>query len=487
MKNKDKTKKELITELRKEQGKEGSNITKLKKAEQSLQQSENRFRQLFNHMSSGVTIYEANADGSDFIIKDFNRAGERIDKIKKKDIIGKSVLEVFPEIKYFGFFKVLQEVYKTGKSKHLPVSLYKDQRITGWRENHVYKIPSGEIVEIVALYDDITVLKQAEEELEDSEEYLKKLFDYAPGAYYISDLKGNFIGGNKAAEKLTGYKVEELIGKNFLKLFSPTDIPKAAELLVKNNKGQPTGPDEFILNRKDKSNVPVELSTYPVKIKGRTFVLGMAMDITERKLAEEQLQQNFQRTKRAMDTTINTISKIAETRDPYTSGHQQRVSQLSVRIAREIHLPQEQIETIRVAALIHDIGKISIPSEILTKPGKLSDIEFSLIKGHPQKGYDILKDTNFPYPVIQIILQHHERINGSGYPNRLTGDEILLEAKIIAVADVVEAMASHRPYRQALGIEAALEEITKNKGILYDPKIVDVCVKLFREKGFKFE
>lgn len=152
-----------------------------------------------------------------------------------------------------------------------------------------------------------------------------------------------------------------------------------------------------------------------------------------------------------------------------------------------MHLSQEQIETIRIAALIHDIGKISIPSEILTKPGKLSDIEFSLIKSHSQTGYDILKGIDFPYPIIQIILQHHERNNGLGYPNRLTGDEILLEAKIIGVADVVEAMSSHRPYRPALGVEAALEEITKNKGMLYDPEIVDVCVKLFKEKGFKFE
>jgi putative nucleotidyltransferase with HDIG domain len=204
-------------------------------------------------------------------------------------------------------------------------------------------------------------------------------------------------------------------------------------------------------------------------------------------MAEESVKQSRQELKKTLDATIETISRIAETRDPYTSGHQQRVSQLSIRIAREMHLSQEQIETIRIAALIHDIGKISIPSEILTKPGKLSDIEFSLIKSHSQTGYDILKGIDFPYPIIQIILQHHERNNGLGYPNRLTGDEILLEAKIIGVADVVEAMSSHRPYRPALGVEAALEEITKNKGILYDPEVVDVCIELFREKGFKFE
>ncbi|MBE3113359.1 MAG: PAS domain S-box protein [Actinobacteria bacterium] len=611
--------------------------------------------------------------------------------------------------------------------------------------------------------------KQAEGKLQDSEEYLKMLFDYAPGAYYISDLKGNFIGGNKAAEKLTGYKEEELIGKNFLKLklLSLAYTPKAAKLLVKSLRGQPTGPDEFILNRKDNSKVTVEISTYPIKIKGRTLVLGMANDITERKKAikeieelakfpaedpnpvlriskdgtvlyhnhssesllehwhyqegkalqdrwiqlvldalradniktvetkmddkvifltfapiaekdfvnvygsditelkqgeerikhlnlvlrairninqlifkekdreglikgvcnsltetrgyyssfivlldeegkidtyaeaglgkdflpmlerlkrgelttfgqialkqeevviikdpasacpdcplaqvcsdrgsvmtvrlgrdgkiygvmsvsipthfitdkEEQalfmeaagdvalglnsiemekkldkqthdLKQRVKELKRAMDATIETMSKIVEAKDPYTAGHQQRVSQLTTAIAKELNLSQDKVEGIRIASLIHDIGKIGLPTEILSKPTKLSDIEFSLIKEHSQIGYDILKSIDFSYPVAQIVLQHHERLNGSGYPNHLKGDEIFLEARILGVTDVVEAISSHRPYRAALGVNAALGEIAKNKEILYDPKVVDICIKLFKEKGFKFE
>jgi len=160
---------------------------------------------------------------------------------------------------------------------------------------------------------------------------------------------------------------------------------------------------------------------------------------------------------------------------------------LAIAIAIELNLPKDKIEGIRIASLIHDIGKISIPTEILSKPSKLSDIEFSLIKSHSQIGYDILKSIDFSYPVAQIVLQHHERINGLGYPNQLKGDEILLEAKILGVADVVEAMSSHRPYRPALGIDAALEEITQNKGILYDSKAADACLKLFKEKGFKLE
>jgi len=307
MKEENRKKVELIKELKflREEREKGvfKDITKPKQTEQVIQESESRFRELFNHMSSGVVIYEAKNNGRDFIFKDFNKAAEKTDKVKKEDIIGKSVLKVFPGVKDFGLFKVFQEVYKTGRPQHQPISLYKDQRITGWRENHVYKLPSGEIV---AVYDDVTERKQVEEELRDSEERLKILFDYAPDAYYISDIKGKFIDGNKAAERLLGYKKEELIGKSFLKLklLSLADIPKAAKLLVKNLRGQPTGSDEFVLNRKDNSKVTVEISTYPVKIKGRTLALGIARDITERKNSERKLRTM----ESAIATSINAIA-----------------------------------------------------------------------------------------------------------------------------------------------------------------------------------
>jgi len=220
------------------------------------------------------------------------------------------------------------------------------------------------------------------------------------------------------------------------------------------------------------------------------FLKEVAEDITIgiRSLRLElKLQQSYQKLKKTMEATIETVSKIVEVKDPYTAGHQLKVFQLATAIAKELNLSQDKIKGIRIASLIHDIGKISVPTEILSKSIALSDIEFRLIKGHSQIGYDILKSIDFPYPVAQIVLQHHEKINGSGYPRGLKGDEILLEAKIICVADVVEAMSSHRPYRPALGIDKALEEIIQNRGILYDPEIVDVCIKLFKEKGFKFE
>ncbi|MBA7562733.1 response regulator [Candidatus Atribacteria bacterium 1244-E10-H5-B2] len=198
------------------------------------------------------------------------------------------------------------------------------------------------------------------------------------------------------------------------------------------------------------------------------------------------LEKSEKRLQKTMEDTIYTIGKIAETRDPYTAGHQKNVSQIAIFIAREMKLPKDKIEGIRIASLVHDIGKISLPAEILNKPTKLSEMEYGLIKDHSQVGYDVLKSIEFSWPVAQIVLQHHERLDGSGYPQGLKGEDILLEAKIIGVADVVEAMSSHRPYRPAWGIDKALEEISKNKGILYDPKVVDACLKLFKRKEFKF-
>ena len=178
---------------------------------------------------------------------------------------------------------------------------------------------------------------------------------------------------------------------------------------------------------------------------------------------------------------------MTELRDPYTSGHQQRVTQLACAIAKEMNLNEKITEEIRVSGALHDIGKIHIPSEILSKPGRLTENEFNMIKTHSEAGFNILKAIEFPWPVAPVVLQHHERTNGSGYPAGLLVKDILLEARVLAVADVVEAMSSHRPYRPALGINKALEEISQNKGILYDPEVVDACLKLFAEKRFKFE
>ncbi len=209
-------------------------------------------------------------------------------------------------------------------------------------------------------------------------------------------------------------------------------------------------------------------------------------EVENRKQMQQELQQSFENLERAMHSTIQAISMTVEKRDPYTSGHQLRVAILAKAIAQELKLPESQIESIYMAASIHDIGKISLPAEILVKPIPLTDIEISLIQAHAQAGYDILSGIDFPWPIADIVVQHHERLNGSGYPRGLEGEEILLEARILCVADVVETMASHRPYRPSIGMDKALEEIDTNRGVLYDPHVVDACLTLFQEKNFQF-
>jgi putative two-component system response regulator len=210
-------------------------------------------------------------------------------------------------------------------------------------------------------------------------------------------------------------------------------------------------------------------------------------ELAERKRAEREIQRNLEKVRKTMEGTIHAMTFIVETRDPYTAGHQQRVTQLACVLAKEMNLSEEQIDGIRMAGLIHDLGKICIPGEILSKPGKINEAELSLVKTHPEVGYNMLRTIDFPWPVAQIVLQHHERMDGSGYPRGLLGVDILLEARILAVADVVEAIASHRPYRPALGLQKALQEITQNRGTLYDSEVVNICLRLFLEKGFDFE
>jgi PAS domain S-box-containing protein/putative nucleotidyltransferase with HDIG domain len=302
-------------------------------------------------------------------------------------------------------------------------------------------------------------------------------------------MEGNFLYGNRKCEEIIGYRREELIGKNFLELniLSENSLNKAVLLLQANKEGKSTGPDEIDLISKEGRLIPIEVNTNVVKRMGQRIVLAFVRNITERKQAEEERKQSFVRLRKALGATVQAISMTVEMKDPYTSGHQRRVSDLARSIATEMGLSADRRDFIRTASSIHDIGKIAVPSEILSKPTKLSKLEFNLIKTHAQSGYDILKDIEFPWPVADVVLQHHERMDGSGYPQGLKGDDILLEARIMAVADVVESMASHRPYRPALGIEAALEEIEKNKGILYDNTVADACLRLFQEKSYQLK
>jgi putative two-component system response regulator len=209
-------------------------------------------------------------------------------------------------------------------------------------------------------------------------------------------------------------------------------------------------------------------------------------EITQREETEKALEQSNLKLQKLTKDTLNLLASVVEIRDPFTAGHQQNVTYLSVLIAQDMGLPEEVIEAVRIAATVHDIGKIRIPIEILSKSRKLLDIEMEIIKTHPLTGYELLKDIDFPWPIAEIVLQHHERLDGSGYPDGLKGDKIRLEAKILGVADVIEGIAYHRPYRAGLGLENAIEEIRKNRGILYDPEIVDIAIRILKNKDFRF-
>ncbi|MFH1939741.1 MAG: PAS domain S-box protein, partial [bacterium] len=532
MKDENKTKDQLIKELARIQEKNADLeeiIIEEKRTKKELKESEKKYKDLVEETPIGIANIGVTGK-----ITYINKRLEKISGYSREEVVGKNVfkLGVFPD----EMLKILRERLKA----RLREGSVRRRREINFRCKNgkwiwieitaklikKWGIPSNFRITV----QDITERKKAEEELRDSEERLKILFDYAPDAYYTSDIKGKFIDGNKAAERLIGYKREELIGKSFLKLklLSLADIPKAAKLLVKSLRGQPTGSDEFVLNRKDNSKVTVEISTYPVKIKGRTLALGIVRDITERKKAEEALRksqqefasifhnnpealvylddkdtvlkinsrfselfgyklkeikgkdinsgiihppdkieeakrltkkaikgyinydtirkkkdgtlfpasvsgssvlidgktkgriilyqditlrkqaeqkikQGYEKLQRTMEATIYTISKIIETRDPYTAGHQNTVSQLAVAIAQEMKLSEDEIEGIRIAALVHDIGKINIPAEILSKPSKLNEMEFSLIRNHPKIGYDILRKIDFSWPVAQIV------------------------------------------------------------------------------------
>jgi PAS domain S-box-containing protein len=307
-------------------------------------------------------------------------------------------------------------------------------------------------------------------------------------AILIEDAQGILTFANPAVEELLGYPREELIGLHWSALMPEDEMEKARQELAKRPHGI-AGHYETALLSKERQVIPVIVSARPLFEDGEFVgVLAAFTDITERKQAEEELRQSYVRLRKTLEGTIHVLVSAIERRDPYTAGHQRRVAQLACAIAKEMGLSAERIEGTRMAAVIHDIGKVNVPAEILSKPGSLNHIEFGLIKMHPQVGHDILDGAiDFPWPVAEMVLQHHERMDGSGYPQGLSGEEILLEARILAVADVVEAMSSHRPYRPALSIDEALDEISRNRDVLYDPEVVDACLKLFSEKGFTFE
>jgi len=312
-------------------------------------------------------------------------------------------------------------------------------------------------------------------------------------AVIATDQEGMITFMNPLAETLTRWEQTQALGKpanDFFDIRSEKtgekyEIPVGKILAGKRMKHK----NEAVLISKKGEEIPIEHIITPIKEESGKIngIVLTFTNISRRKKAEEELFKSFEKQKLVMEGTVQAMAFTIEARDPYTAGHQIRVTKLACAIAEEMHFSKDKIDAVRLAGSLHDIGKIYVPAEILSKPGKISEVEQNIIKTHSQVGHDILKSIEFAWPIAKIVLQHHERMDGSGYPSGLKGKDILIEARILAVADVVEAMCTHRPYRAALTIEAALDEISMNKGKLYDVKVVDACLRLFNDKAFKFD
>ena len=348
---------------------------------------------------------------------------------------------------------------------------------------------NGQTDKLIGTIQDVTDRRRMEDEIRRSELKYRSIVENAQEGIFQILPDSRTLSVNPALAAMLGYaspsEAEQTINNLPRQVYvRPQDYWNSVEII--NREGSITG-FETEFYRKDNSRIWVNMSVSSVRDSSDNSVYyhGIVEDITPKKKLEQERQDSIDRLRKSLGATIRAMAATVETRDPYTAGHQRRVADLARAIATEMKLSRDQIDGIRLAGIIHDIGKISIPSEILTKPTRLTELEFELIKTHSDSGYNILKDIEFPWPIARIVLEHHERIDGSGYPQGLKGEDILMESKIIAVADVVEAISSHRPYRPAFGMAPALDEITKNRGVIYDPVVVDACLKLFEENRYK--
>ncbi|MDP2839292.1 MAG: PAS domain S-box protein, partial [Syntrophales bacterium] len=460
-------------------------ITERKRVEETLRESEDRHRRLIELLPDGIVVH------SEGRVVFANPASARIiGALDPAELIGKPVIEfVHPEYRELALKRIKQSI---DEGIQAPLAEEKLIRLDGRPiDVEVTAIPfcSADKPAMLTVFNDISERKRTEEALRESTEYLRNLITYAGVPIVVWNPDLSITEFNQAFERLSGFSREEVLGQPLDILFPAESRDASLEHIKKTTGGE----------RWDAVYIPVAAKDGAVRLVlwnsanipdrwGRLAVtIAQGIDVTEHRQAEQRVAETLNRLRGALGGIIQVVSATVETRDPYTAGHQKRVANLARAIAQEMGLSEDQVEGLRTACVIHDLGKVSIPAEILSKPTKLSEIEYKLIQAHSQRGHDILRGIDFPWPVAEMVLQHHERMNGSGYPRGLKGEAILIEARILAVADVLEAMASHRPYRLTLGMDAALEEIEKNRGILYDPAAADSCLKLIREKGFRLD
>lgn len=353
-----------------------------------------------------------------------------------------------------------------------------------WFEMRVAPLVGGGPGAVVA-HADITERTLAVQSLRDAEARFRSLVEQSIAGIFIIQ-NGALAYANPRFAEILGYgEPEELLGRDLLSLIVTTDRDRVGERIAMLLRGEAEHlSDEFGGLARDGTVVMLGVNGSLAGYLGAPAIIGMMQDIRDKKAVEDEIRRYVDQLQNAFMQTVEVATTLSELRDPYTAGHERRVAEVAVAIAADLGLDARRQEGLRVAGHLHDIGKIAVPTEILAKPGKLSAAEFEIIKGHVRAGYDVLKSVDFPWPVAEVTLQHHERIDGSGYPQGLQGDAILFEARILAVADTVEAMSSHRPYRPGLGIDRALAEIERGRGRLYDAQVVDACLRLFREQAY---
>ncbi len=459
-------------------------ISDRKKAEDKIRESENRYRTLAESAEDDIFIIT-----KDLRLRYSNSCAAEKLKTRPEYMIGKKLSELFPENVAAHMNSSIETVFKTGRSisveNKFPFptrELWLNTRLLPLKEDN------GEnITAVMGVSRDITSRKIAEEALWVSEQQYRALVEATSECICKLDLNGVFKYMSPAGLVTHGMRsVNEAIGRHCSELVEP----EYHDLLEKTLAGAKDGQiQKFQFESATVDGVKwFESVLTPQKdnLGNVVSIIRISRDITERVSAEIKITESWMKLQKTLEDTVTALSSTAGMRDPYTAGHQQRVAKLASAIARELGMSKESVKGIRVSSTLHDIGKIYVPAEILSKPGKLNEFEFKIIEAHAQASYDILKDIDFPWPIASTVLQHHERLDGSGYPNKLTSDEIIVEAKILAVADVVEAMSSRRPYRSGLGINKALEEVAENKGRLYDDDAVNACISLFSEKDFDF-
>jgi PAS domain S-box-containing protein len=463
------------------------NVTEYKHAEERIRAGKATLEAALSSMSDAVFISDTEGN-----FLHFNEAFATFHRFKNSDECKKTFIE-YPE-----FLDVL-----TTKREFVPVenwavpSALRGETGTGveyllhrkdtgeeWYGSYNYapiRDKDGLIIGSVVTGRDISELKRTEAALKRENEKNLAILHNGSEGIHILDRAGNLIEASDAFCAMLGYQRLEILGKNvaqweagFTEAFFKKRFESTTPLLFENR-----------YKRKDGFLFDVEINSCVLTLDNKEFLFSSSRDITERKVSEKKIKDYLQQLEHMMTGTLQVIANIVDAHDPYTAGHERHVGILAADIAREMGWPEEKCHNLELIGMVHDIGKISIPAEILSKPGHLSPIEYDLVKTHAEFGYYILRDIEFPMPIARIIREHHERMDGSGYPQGLKGDETLPESRILAVADVLDAMSSHRPYRPSLGLEAAISEIETHRGILFDPDVVDAMLSLIREKGYQ--